>query len=194
MAFIVQLYFFFFKECRWTRVFLFPLYPASSTLPTGNRWEVKGVTCRGSGLLLLACHCLITHIRNSLHLRGEVRLRWEPLQVLSKQAQISIHEHTRSTVVDASPPEWHSATFDLFLSFLIIISSYLTASTIIISGPKVKQISILPLRHFDAWGDRGEFAHTHDSFTYSYFPLTHGFQQLSIFFFFFLVRIWVTSN
>lgn len=36
-----------------------PLHSLSP--PTGNRWEVKGVTCGGSGLLPLACQRLITH-------------------------------------------------------------------------------------------------------------------------------------
>lgn len=40
---------------------LFPSYPSSVFPPTGNRWEVKGVTCKGSGLLPLACQRLITH-------------------------------------------------------------------------------------------------------------------------------------
>ena len=40
-----------------------PSHPSSFSPPTGNRWEVKGVTCRGSGLLPLACQSLITHTR-----------------------------------------------------------------------------------------------------------------------------------
>lgn len=46
---------------------LFPSHPSSFSPPTGTRWEVKGVTCRGSGLLLLACQCLITHTHTHTH-------------------------------------------------------------------------------------------------------------------------------
>lgn len=64
---------------------LFPSH-SSSVSTTGNRWEVKGVTCRGNGLLPLACQAVITclHTQNLPHFRGEEKLSWQPLQVPSK--------------------------------------------------------------------------------------------------------------
>lgn len=61
---------------------LFPSH-SSSVSTTGNRWEVKGVTCRGNGLLPLACQAVITyfHTQNLPLFRGEEKLSWQPLQV-----------------------------------------------------------------------------------------------------------------
>lgn len=96
---------------------LFPSH-SSSVSTTGNRWEVKGVTCRGNGLLPLACQAVITcfHTQNSPHFRGEEKLSWQPLQVPSK----CIHT--------CSPRSWWepcSATSYPFVSFSIIISTQL---------------------------------------------------------------------
>lgn len=92
----------------------FPQHPSSTSPPTGNRWEVKGFTCRGSGLLPLACQRLITHIltQNSPYPGGGrpnsagSHYRCCP----NARTQISINAHFES----CSWWEWHSATSDPF--------------------------------------------------------------------------------
>lgn len=96
--------------------FFFHYTPPLSLLPTGNRWEVKGVTCRGNGLLPLACQRVITcsHPQSP---GGEEKLSWQPLQVPSKCA------HT------CGPPSWwepRSATSYPIVSLPIIINTQLT--------------------------------------------------------------------
>lgn len=101
----------------------FPSYPSSVSPPTGNRWEVKGVTCRGSGLLPLACQSLITHIHthNSAYPRGGGETQLGAITgAVRAHTQISIHEHTCSPVADESDTQ---PPLTLFVSLLIIIST-----------------------------------------------------------------------
>lgn len=68
--------------------FFFHYTPPLFLLPTGNRWEVKGVTCRGNGLLPLACQGVITrsHTQNS----GGRRT-----QLAAITGAVQVHTHLR---------------------------------------------------------------------------------------------------
>ncbi len=94
----------------------FHLAPPLSLLQQGTdeRSKVSPVEeaafCRSHASASLHTH---THTHSSPYPRVG-GLSWEPLQVLSKHTQISIHEHSRSPVADGSLPEWHSATSDPF--------------------------------------------------------------------------------
>lgn len=79
---------------------LFPFYPSPFSPPTGNRWEVKGVTCGGSGLLPLACQCLITHTHTFHHILGE-----RPIQLGAITGVIQAHTNI-STWTHQQPCSW----------------------------------------------------------------------------------------
>ena len=98
-VFYLSHFFFIFMAVFWlkfapphaSKSLLFLTDTSSFSPQTGTRWEVKGVTCRGSSLLPLACQCLIIHActhtdtLTQFHIsHGEGSLSWEPLQVLSK--------------------------------------------------------------------------------------------------------------
>lgn len=133
---------------------VFHLTPSSFSPPTGNRWEVKGVTCRGSGLLPLACQRLITyththkHTQNAPYPRGPGKSQLGAITG-AVQTHTSIytwtHPQPRKLMgvfqSDTRPP------LTLFVSFLIIISTHLTTFTIIITTPRLTQVSILPITH-----------------------------------------------
>ena len=133
---------------------LFPSYPSSLSPPTGNRWEVKGVTCRGSGLLPFACQWLITHTHTHTHTHTIHHIPGGRQDSAGSHYRCCPGTHTYLYMNIRADP-WLMGFFQsdtqppltLFVSFLIIISTHLTTFTIIISAPRLTRVSILPIRH-----------------------------------------------